>query len=336
VLAYPIARHIYEKVIAPMHIGNIDIVVKPSMGIAAYPESNNADDLLRHSDLAMYEAKKRKDHFVHFYNQKHELRRTRQQAVEHQLTDCFNPNEFTVLYQPIYCCAKNTVSGAEALLRWQNATLGAVEPEEFIPIAEWNECDAALFSLVFERVVQTLSMLSEGSVELPKISINVTAKQFSKHDFAQKIINMVQQNPNYGELLCLEITERQIVENTELCRFQLLALKKLGIKIAVDDYGTGFSSITHLKQLPIDIIKIDRSLASGLKQFPENLALTAGVIEMAHRLNMEVIAEGIEEESDWQTLQSLGCDYFQGFFKSKPVSREHYMDIWSQHLRDKN
>lgn len=332
VLAYPIARHIYNKVTVPMSFGGINIVIRPSMGIASYPESKSVEELLRHSDLAMYEAKKRRDHFVHFYNHNHEERRLRQQAIESQLAVFFDPSEFEVLYQPIYRCKTNEMVGAEALLRWHSAQLGLVNPEEFFAVAEWTDSVSTLFDLVFERVLQIVGNLAGEGLAPPKISMNVTTRQFADNRFSQRIIDTVKQNPAYRDVICLEITERHIVENIEQCRMQLQALKAAGIKVAVDDYGTGFSSITHLKQFPIDIIKIDRSLATDLELLPENLALTAGIIEMAHRLNMEVVAEGIETEADWNTLKALDCDYVQGFLRSEPISGSKYKKLWRKQL----
>lgn len=328
VFAYPIARNIYNSICKPMRIRNIDISLSVSIGVAVYPESNSVDNLLRHADIAMYEAKNNKDYFVHFYTKHHDKVCQRRLALENNLITNLNLDEFNVHYQTIVDAKTHQSIAVEALLRWHSRELGSCKPDEFIPIAEWSDCIHTLSDFVLSQSLELLrSLLSQGQT-IQKVAVNIGGKQFADRQLAKRILNRIDEMEILPEYLCLEITERQIIDNIGQCQVQLEFLKARGVRIALDDYGTGFSSIAHLKQLPIDIIKIDRSLISHIDSNMQNQALTAGIIEMAHRLNIEVTGEGIERPQEADILSELDCDYLQGFLYSKPVDQQTLLKNW--------
>ncbi len=332
-LAYSVAKKILAAVSSPIMLDRACITLSPSIGIATYPESESVDSLLRHAYIAKTEAKDKKDHFVHFYTKQLESLYQRQLAIEKQLPAGLTQKEFSLRFQPIVDSQSQRVIGMESLMRWHNRVLGHVPPNEFIPIAEWSDIIHQLTEFALVESLMLAKQFATEAMPLEKIAINVAAKQFCDNSFSKRFIEIAREQNVPLSNICIELTEGQIINNINQCRAQLEAFKSHGMKIALDDYGTGFSSITHLKQLPIDIIKIDRSLIDGLDNEPKNLALTAGIIEMAHRMNMTVVAEGIERPEEVTVLSDLGCDHLQGYFFGKPMTDVELVSMLS-HQRD--
>lgn len=330
VFAYPVARNIYKAVNKPMDFSGTSLKLTVSIGVAVYPDSDSVENLLRHADIAMYEAKKKKDYFVHFYTKRHDTLSKRRHLIENTLITQLNIDEFSVVYQPIVDTKNLEFVAVEALLRWSNKTLGPCSPEEFIPIAEWSDSIHALSDHVLTQSLEFVRSLQSQGHSIQKVAINIGGKQFTDPLLAKRILDCLDKMGVPPSILCLEITERQIIENIGQCQAQLATLKARGVRIALDDYGTGFSSITHLKQLPIDIIKIDGSLIRHIDTDMQNQALTAGIIEMAHRLNIEVIAEGVERPEEAKILTELACDYQQGFLYAMPLTQEDLLQAWSK------
>ncbi|MCX4028278.1 GGDEF domain-containing response regulator [Endozoicomonas sp. SM1973] len=340
VQAYPIAKRINEAVSTlPIKIGQFNIDVTISIGIAVYPDSQTVQELVKHADIAMYEAKHNSDHFACFYSKRLDNLNNRNIKIASLLPSGLRRKEFSVVYQPIINCLTGDCSGVEALIRWNNSELGYIPPEEFINIAENSVYGSTLCCYVIREASKLIKQLNGKYLPFISVSINVAARQFTNPTFFNNLINTIKEVNLPPEMLCIEITERQVIQNLKVCETALNKIKQYGIQIALDDYGTGFSSITHLKNLPFDKIKIDRSLINNLHKDAKNFALTDAIISMARHLDLTVVAEGVEHQEELEILVKIGCDEVQGFHLSKPISahnlKESFADIKSDKSQNK-
>ncbi|WP_163832555.1 two-component system response regulator [Spartinivicinus ruber] len=321
VQAYPIAKRINNAIsISPIKIGQYNIDVSISIGIAVYPDSQTVQELVKHADIAMYEAKYNSDHFACFYSKRLDSLNNRQVEIANLLPTGIRRKEFSVVYQPVINCLTSDCSGVEAQIRWNNKELGNVPPDEFIGIAENSTYGSALCCYVIRESAKLIKRLNGKYQPHIGVSINVAARQLTNPTFFNNLLNTIAEVNLPPEMLCIEITERQIIQNLKLCEATLNKIKQYGVQIALDNYGTGFSSITHLKNLPFDKIKIDKSLISHLDTDGKNFALTDAIIAMARHLDLTVIAEGVERREELDLLVKIGCDEVQGYYLSRPIA----------------
>jgi len=308
-------------------IAGSQLSVSTSIGIAYYPDADNLDLLIKQADRAMYEAKKDSRSSTCFFSAKIASQFARAQRIESSLADAIEKREIFSVFQPIVSTNDAEATDFEALARWQSHSLGFVGPDEFIPIAENTPAINGITRRILEDAQNLLTMLERKSLELGRFSINVSAAQLASDSFVDQLSDWLNQLRLSPEKICLELTERQIVQNIEQCKNQFSRLKSMGIQLSLDDFGSGFSSIAHLLELPFDILKLDRSLVSNIDENHRNQALVAGAIEMAHRLDMKVVAEGIETEQEKVLATDLCCDYLQGYLFSKPLALESSADF---------
>lgn len=333
--ARAIAQKIEHAAHQPLEIEGNRLQVGISVGIATFPECQTVNELLRFSDLAMYEAKHRAKNPVVFWTGALEQQHQRQLEIERALPKALQSSEFQILFQPLIKTQTGQCVGVEALSRWYSKELGTVSPEDFIPVAETSDLAEHLLALVVTRTADLLGEIGHRQhsphAALQKIALNISARQLQRSGFADRLTKQLKQLGIPPSRLSLEITERQIIENLARCRSQLEQLSALGVQISLDDYGTGYSSITHLKQLQmISTLKIDRSLISFIDQNSQNQALTAGIIEMGRRLGISIVAEGVERKEEWEVLRALNCDYFQGFCVAPALPASALLDDWNQ------
>jgi EAL domain-containing protein (putative c-di-GMP-specific phosphodiesterase class I)/CheY-like chemotaxis protein len=228
-------------------------------------------------------------------------------------------HEFEIVYQPIVNINSRHIIGAEALLRWHSAELGDVSPGEFIPVAESTGLIVSIDEWVLNTVCKQIKTWKLISDIYLTIAVNISVLEFNHPNFIKKIIQFLDINNLPPQCLELELTESMIMQNANSAIATMNELHNLGVKIAVDDFGTGYSSLVYLKNLPIHKLKIDRYFIHNLDKDPQKSAITKALIEMAHNLNLEVVAEGVETESELSFLRENNCDAMQGFLFSRPL-----------------
>lgn len=317
--AHLIAQTISDVIEMPINYGDHVLTVSGSVGIAIYPDSDNIEDLMKHADLAMYEAKKSKDTGIQFYTRTLQNKYRRKLELESHLPLALARDEIYPLYQPIIDSSTNRCMGIECLARWNSMELGAISPNEFIYVAEQSHLMNRITDVILKKLGEMNKKLRMSGVNLDKYSVNICGNQILESKFPIRFKEQLEVYQLKPENVCIEITERQLIDNMDRCKEHLEQLKEWGIAIALDDFGTGFASFTHLKQLPIDIIKLDRMLIRDIDFDKQNYALSAGIIEMAHLLDKQVVAEGVERDQELETLKQLGCDQIQGYLMSKPL-----------------
>jgi len=309
-----------------------ELFATASVGVSLFPlDGEDCQTLLKNAGAALYKAKRSGGANYQFFTaDMHELATSRL-ALESNLRRAIQNEEFLVHYQPRVSVDSLTITGIEALVRWQHPHLGLISPSEFIPLAE----DTGLIVPIGEWVLRTACLqgrrwLDQGFAPV-RIAVNISARQFHDQDLAQTVIRILEETglpPNYLEL---EITESSIMQNAEFAAGMLNRLKSRGINISIDDFGTGFSSLASLKRLPIDALKIDQSFVRDATSDPDDAALVMAIITLAHNLRLKVIAEGVETEDQLRFLQLLRCDEIQGYFFSRPLPADTLVSLFDSH-----
>jgi EAL domain-containing protein (putative c-di-GMP-specific phosphodiesterase class I) len=261
----------------------------------------------------------------------HELA-TKRLALESNLRRAIQNEEFLVHYQPRVSVDSLTITGVEALVRWQHPTQGLIPPAEFIPLAE----DTGLIVPIGEWVLRTACLQGrrwqdEGFAPI-QIAVNISARQFHDQDLAQTVIRILEETGLSPKYLDLELTESSIMQDAEFAAAMLSRLKSMGINISIDDFGIGTSSLASIKRLPIDALKIDKSFVMEATRDPDDAQLVMAIIMLAHNLRLKVIAEGVETEDQLRFLQLLRCDEIQGYFFSKPLPADTLANVFDPQI----
>ncbi len=298
-----------------------EIYVTASLGVSVYPfDHDNGDELLRKADVAMYRAKEQGRNGYQFYTPDMDERFNLDLQMEVDLRHGIDNDELFLQYQPKVSLRSGEVTGFEALVRWRHPQRGVVSPAEFIPIAERSMLIAHLGEWVIrEACRQIRTWRDEGGVVLP-VAVNVSAQQFEYMDVARLIRAALADSALEGGLLELEITEGVLMRDPLATTRALTQIKGLGVNIAVDDFGTGYSSLGYLKQFPVDVLKIDRSFVDELSTNADDAAIVRAIVSMAHNLDIQVVAEGVETAEQLAFLRECECDFVQGYFFSRPVA----------------
>jgi diguanylate cyclase (GGDEF)-like protein/PAS domain S-box-containing protein len=321
-LAYQIVKALSE----PYCIESAEIVIGCSIGIAVFPrDGSDIDLLLKHADAAMYHAKELGRGRFSFFDFSINEKNQRLIAVKHALRSAIDNAEYRLVYQPKVDPHKGVITGYEALLRWDSQRLGVVSPAEFIPIAE----ESAEIENITEWVIACVAKDKQQSVKLrhANIAINISAKQFKSDSWVNTLRTMNDNGQLNVALITVEVTETALIDSFENTLLQLSALRHLGATIAIDDFGIGYSSLSYLKKMPIDYLKIDRSFVQDIGKDPDDQAIVETVIGMSHALDIKVIAEGAESAEQVDFLKSRGCDEIQGYFYAKPLDLSQVDDF---------
>jgi len=326
-----VANKLLDAIAQPVELEEHVLHVTTSIGISVFPDdADNVDLLIRNADLAMYQAKaKGRSRFSYFTPALNE-RVQHINRLERELRQAIGRDEFTLHYQPKIDSATGNIVGSEALIRWQNATLGAVPPGEFIPLAEETDMIVPIGRWVIEAVCSQLRQWREQGLPLLPISLNISGRQFHRSDFRQQLEELLATYDVAPALLELEITESVLMEDVEATIVLLHELRKLGFSLSIDDFGTGYSSFNYLTRFPIDTLKIDRSFVMGLPHQQNAATVTSAIIGMAKSLGLKIVAEGVETREQAIYLHGHGCDQLQGFLFSKPLPVDDFGRLLDQ------
>ena len=298
-----------------------------TVGAALTGGSSDADELLRNADLALYAAKLAGKGQWRAYQQALGADLDRRRDLQAALDDALGSSAFSLAYQPIVALASGEVAGFEALARWQHPRLGLLLPGQFITLAEDTGHIVPLGAWVLARAAADMARWQEhsGTGQRPYVSVNVSALQLRAPGFAGTVASALAASGLPPAALTLELTESALIGSDKPMRDDLLALKEVGVRLAIDDFGTGYSSLSYLKELPIDVLKIDKSFLDGVTATDSGrqLALVEGIISIAGKLDLEVIAEGIETDAQREILIATGCRYGQGYLLARPAGLDH-------------
>jgi diguanylate cyclase (GGDEF)-like protein len=320
-------QRVTSSVNAPMMIEGKELYVTCSAGISLYPQDGpDVDTLLKNADIAMYRAKEAgRNNFQFFTAEMNELVTERLQ-MELSLRHALERREFVLHYQQKVDLKGNSLVGSEALLRWMHPEWGLVRPARFIPLAEETGLIVQIGEWVVEEACrQNAAWIKEG-LEPGIVSVNLSARQFRKEGLVRAVSRILADTGLDPALLELEITESMVMHNAEVAIAILQGLKSLGVTLSVDDFGTGYSSLAYLKDLPIDVLKIDRSFVRDIKLGgdPGEGVLAQAIISLGHALNLKVIAEGVETDAQLRFLAKHHCDEVQGFYFGEPVAPDAF------------
>lgn len=320
-----VAESIYQTLTFPFHIQGYELFTTASIGIALSSHGyEKPEDILRDADLTMYSAKEQGKARYEVFDYSLRDRALQRLELETDLRRALDRGEFEVYYQPITSLALGTLSGFEALARWNHPLKGAIGPADFIPVCEETGLIIPLGNWLLEEACKTARSWQLKYPEHPpiKMSVNLSAQQFREPQLINEVERILAATNLAGKFLKLEITESVLIDNLEMVTEIILSLRKQEIQFSIDDFGTGYSSLSYLHRFPVDTIKIDRSFVSQMQADGENSAIVKAIVTLAHMLNMDVIAEGIETTSQLAQLKLLQCEYGQGFFFSRPLCKE--------------
>ena len=329
--ALVIARRFQDVLRSPFKIGDHEIVSGGSIGIA-YNNTRieKAADLLRNADTAMYRAKGARKGEIQVFNTEMYEETVRLYALENDLGRALDRNEFVLEYQPVVSLRCGSIVGAEALLRWRRSDGELVGPAEFIPLAEeTGNIEAIGEWALTEAVRQNREWQTQGLTPV-KIAVNLSAKQLQRPGLVNLVGRVLKESKLRPSWLELELTETALMENLEQASNAIAALQRAGVRVSIDDFGTGYSSLGYLRRFSFDSLKMDRSFVADMTADPKSLAVAKGLIRLAHNLKLKVTAEGVETREQLDYLRRFGCDQFQGYLASRPVSAERF----SRMLRD--
>ena len=315
-----IARRILDALSEPFIIDKQELFISTSIGIALFPgDGQSVDDLMKNADIAMYHAKKSgRNNFQYFSGKMNEASLFKLK-IEGKLRHAVENGELVLHYQPQVNMTTGRISGAESLLRWHDPELGQISPEVFVPIAEEYGLIIPISEwLVREACHQGQQWLDKYNIPIT-MAVNISAVHFNGHDLEGLIAKTLKQSGYEPQYLEVELTESSILNDPDQAIHTLASLQRMGLQTSLDDFGTGYSSLNYLMRLPLNKLKIDRSFVQNLEMNDRGIAIISAIIAMAHSLNLEVIAEGVEEEKHIHLLRQMKCDILQGYHIARPM-----------------
>ena len=318
----PICQSLLDELARPFQLENEKVFLTASIGVSFYPQDATEIRLLqRFADQAMYAAKTDGSNRYHFFTPDLQRRALRKHRMINELRTAIHERQFEILYQPIVAVDDGSLRRAEALLRWLHPEQGPLDPEIFIPIAEEAGLIAEIGNWVFYQAVADAARWRAEYIDDFQVSINISPIQWLDDAAAMDQWRAHLRDAGIaGEALIIEITERLLIEARDRIAGRLMDFRDSGIQVSIDDFGTGYASLAYLRQYDIDYLKIDRSFISNLHRNERDLALCEAIIAMAHKLGIQVIAEGVENEAQQRLLTEFGCDYAQGHLYSRPLA----------------
>jgi len=305
-------------------INEFEVTIPIRAGVAIFPlHGDQTGQLLRRTEIALNSAKEKKC-TVQFYEEGSDAKHLNRIRLINDLKQAIEQNHLVMFYQPKVDLKARRVTQVEALIRWFHKELGFVSPEEFITLAEQAGLMPALTRWVLLTVIKELSTWMESGIDLA-MAVNLSAYDLAHDDLPDYIEKLLTEYKVPATHLILEVTESAVIEDPEQAMNVLHRFKKQGIKLAIDDYGTGYSSLGQLKSMPVDELKIDKSFVLNLDQDKDDQVIVRSTIEMGHNIGLTIVAEGVETKAAWLLLEEYGCDKLQGYFISKPASGADFL-----------
>ena len=315
-----VAQKLLGALFAPYRIKDQEINISASIGIAVFPDDGDDEEtLLKHSDTAMYHAKENGRNNFQFFAPVMNRLAAEKHSLSTRLRHALKLDELLLHFQPLVDMGSGKLSGLEVLLRWRHPERGLISPLEFIPLAEETGLIVPIGEWVFKSACMQIKTWQEQGYEVPTLAINLSVRQFREKSLVENLSRILAESGVEGRQIELEITESILMGNTNETIAMLRKLKELGIKISIDDFGTGYSSLNYLKRFPVDKLKIDRSFVQDITSDPDDATIVTAIVALAHSLQLEVVAEGVETAEQLEFLARLGCDQYQGYFFSKPL-----------------
>ncbi len=322
------ARRILSILAAPFQQESYEFVVTPSIGIAMYPEhGTDAQSLLKNADGAMYEAKASGRNQLRVYDSTVNVRALKRLSLEMELRRAVENSSLEVYYQPKYRTRDLKLLGGEALLRWFHPERGQIPTADFIAVAEETGLIGDIGRWALKRVCRDLCQWRSEGLELPRIAVNVSGRDFMYPEALLRLSDTVTRAQLSPSLFELELTEGVLMQDAEAGRRSLLALKEFGFALAIDDFGTGYCSLNYLKRFPLDTLKIDRSFVSDISDDPDDASIVRAIIALGHSLDLKIVAEGVTTQAQLQFLQAESCDAIQGFLMSPAIPADAFRGL---------
>jgi len=319
-----LAERLVQDLAAALDVQGREIFLGSSIGITLFPEdAGDATVLLKNGDIAMYQAKMAGKNCFRYYSRAMDHAVERRLHLEQELRGAWERGELRLVYQPVFRTRDRVLVGVETLLRWEHPVLGAIPPPLFIDVAEQSGLIQMLGPKVLHAACHQARQWPRNLIgEELFVSVNVSPRQLRNGDLVGEVASCLHTSGLAASRLHLELTETAVIGDEMLAASLLEKLHRTGIKVWLDDFGTGFSGLSHLRQVPVDGVKIDKSFIADLQRDPDDLALTSAIIAMAHALGITVVAEGVEQRAQFELLEQRGCDLVQGYWLSRPLESE--------------
>lgn len=328
------AKLLLTAITEPFDLEGMQIQIDASIGIAISPlHSDDGSTLMRYADVAMYHAKTNKLGYS-IYNRELDSHSPRRLALFGEIRHAIDTNQFTLYYQPKIKISDKSIVGFEALLRWNHPKYGLLSPDDFIPLAELGEIINPLTFWVINQAITDRQKWCDQDCHFD-VAVNVSVRNIQDMNIIDKINELIETNGMQHKHLELELTESAVMTDPVRAQETLQKINNLGIRISIDDYGTGYSSLAYLKKLPIDNLKIDKSFVLEMVNNDNDALIVRSTIKLAHNLNLKVIAEGVENQDSLDLLEIMGCDYAQGYYISKPIPADDIIS-WCEDWSKKN
>jgi diguanylate cyclase (GGDEF)-like protein/PAS domain S-box-containing protein len=328
--AAPVAMKIIEAIRHPFHIEGRELFITTSIGISVYPEDGmDAESLIKNADTAMYQAKESGRDRYQLFNALVNAKALQRIAIEHGLRRALQHGELAVHFQPIFDFRSGRITGAEALLRWVHPEMGAIPPSVFIPLAESSGVMIPIGTWALREACTRAREWHLAGFPALTLAVNLSVTQLQQPDLVEQVRTILKETGMPARLLELEITESSAMQSPETSIRTLYDLKKLGVRISLDDFGTGHSSLSYLKRFPIDTLKIDQSFVRDITSDPDTAAIVNAIIAMAHSLRLKVVAEGVEFTEQANFLRQHSCDQMQGYLVRPPAPAAEILEMLS-------
>ncbi|TCJ05453.1 putative bifunctional diguanylate cyclase/phosphodiesterase [Cytobacillus praedii] len=325
--AIHIAERIIESLSQSFLLESHEVYVTASIGISLYPlDGIDTETLLKNADKAMYDAKSSGKNQYELFHQDMHQDESKQMMLETYLRKALERNELYLVYHPIVDTESLEIVSVEALVRWKQKTLGDIPPSEFIPLAEETGLIVPLSEWIIQKACEDLNSIHVKGTKI-SMNINVSALHFNQDGFIKSLNEIFQKTNVSTRHIVLELTESMIMPNAVETVDKLVKLKQLGIKLSIDDFGTGYSSLSYLSRFPLDTLKIDQSFIKGIAMYKENSSIVEAIIMMAKRLNLNVVAEGVENKKQYERLKKEKCDYIQGYYITQPLPKHKLLAL---------
>lgn len=329
-----IANKILKELALEVKLQERSVYITASIGISIYPDDgHDMGELIKNADTSMYAAKEKGKNRYEFYDLEMNRKILERLSLESYIHSAYNKEEFIVYYQPKINLHNHSIEGAEALIRWNHPSLGFIQPSKFIPLAEEIGMITSIGEWVLRQVCRDLKKWKEHKLKNIKVSVNLSTLQFRDKNLVKTLTTIILEEGVSVDSLEIEITEGMLMRDVQESIKMMKELKDMGLSLSIDDFGTGYSSLKYLKEFPIDTLKIDKSFIDEIPHNENNGMIVKSIIDLAHNLGMDVIAEGVEKREQIEFLMQNGCQKVQGFYFSQAIDADAFYTIV---LKDQN